>query len=92
MTPEDSYQTPFDADESLAEEPGSEPAGASDDLSNEDQDELKASQAAWEDIVDSSANEPADAIEEEKLSELANPFVGMWNQLISTTNWEKGSI
>lgn len=92
MTPEDSYQTPFDADESLAEEPGSEPAGASDDLSNEDQDELKASQAAWEDIVDSSANEPADAIEEEKLSELANPFVGMWNQLISTTNWEKGRI
>jgi hypothetical protein len=27
-----------------------------------------------------------------KASELAEPFVGQWNQLISTTNWEKGRI
>jgi hypothetical protein len=27
-----------------------------------------------------------------ELVELATPFVGQWNQLISTTNWEKGRI
>ena len=27
-----------------------------------------------------------------QLAELAKPFVGQWNQLISTTNWEKGRI
>ena len=27
-----------------------------------------------------------------ELIELAQPFVGQWNQLISTTNWEKGRI
>lgn len=27
-----------------------------------------------------------------ELAELAMPFVGQWNQLISTTNWEKGRI
>lgn len=29
---------------------------------------------------------------ETELVELAQPFVGQWNQLISTTNWEKGGI
>ncbi|MGB7327664.1 MAG: hypothetical protein WBD31_22490 [Rubripirellula sp.] len=29
---------------------------------------------------------------EEQLAVLATPFVGRWNELISTTNWEKGRI
>ncbi|QDT06571.1 hypothetical protein K227x_49810 [Rubripirellula lacrimiformis] len=29
---------------------------------------------------------------DEQLAELATPFVGRWNELISTTNWEKGRI
>ncbi|MEM9587525.1 MAG: hypothetical protein AAGA03_09605 [Planctomycetota bacterium] len=35
-----------------------------------------------------SANPDAD----EELDSLAEPFVGLWNNLISTTNWEKGRI
>lgn len=27
-----------------------------------------------------------------ELSELTQPYVGQWNKLISTTNWEKGQI
>ncbi len=30
--------------------------------------------------------------DDSRLLELAEPFVGQWNQLISTTNWEKGEI
>lgn len=30
--------------------------------------------------------------ESEVLSQIEQPFVGRWNQLISTTNWEKGRI
>lgn len=30
--------------------------------------------------------------EDSQAAELAQPFVGRWNQLISTTNWEKGRI
>ena len=30
--------------------------------------------------------------DDEQCVELAQPFVGQWNQLISTTNWEKGRI
>lgn len=29
---------------------------------------------------------------DDQLAELAQPFVGQWNNLISTTNWEKGKI
>jgi hypothetical protein len=32
------------------------------------------------------------SVEDGQLAELAQPFVGRWNQLISTTNWEKGRI
>lgn len=93
MTPEDSYQTPFDADESPSEEIAEHADKATDDLFKEDQVDIVASQAAWEDLVDTaSAGASSVSVEEEKLSELATPFVGMWNQLISTTNWEKGRI
>lgn len=34
--------------------------------------------------------QPAGSVEE--LAELQQPFVGRWNNLISTTNWEKGRI
>lgn len=53
--------------------------------------DLDAAKAAWE-----GQSEPGDeVISEEELrraSELAEPFVGQWNKLISTTNWEKGRI
>lgn len=38
--------------------------------------------------IQSADDEPDDP----QFVELAQPFVGQWNQLISTTNWEKGRI
>ncbi|TWU60737.1 hypothetical protein Poly51_10180 [Rubripirellula tenax] len=43
---------------------------------------------AEEGSVESVADDDA----EEQLAQLATPFVGRWNELISTTNWEKGRI
>jgi hypothetical protein len=34
----------------------------------------------------------ADAADEQVLDEASEPFVGRWNRLVSTTNWEKGRI
>ena len=53
---------------------------ASPELTSEDAEEVAAAKEAWE-----ADDDPA-------LAELALPFVGQWNQLISTTNWEKGRI
>ncbi|MEL6104987.1 MAG: hypothetical protein AAFU85_03070 [Planctomycetota bacterium] len=52
--------------------------------------EIEEAKAAWE-------GEPRfdQAVSEEELrraSQLAEPFVGQWNELISTTNWDKGRI
>lgn len=60
---------------------------ASDQLTDPEIEEAKA---AWE-------GEPrfdnADSEEElRRASQLAEPFVGQWNELISTTNWDKGRI
>lgn len=52
--------------------------------------DLDAAKAAWE-----GTEQPDNVLSEEELrraSELAEPFVGRWNKLISTTNWEKGRI
>ena len=53
--------------------------------------DLDAAKAAWDDATD-----PAQVVLSEdelrRASELAEPFVGQWNKLISTTNWEKGRI
>ncbi len=51
-------------------------------------DQAAAEVSAARDAFD---QEPISA-EEEQLIELAEPFVGQWNGLISTTNWEKGRI
>lgn len=32
------------------------------------------------------------ALPETELDAASQPFVGQWNQLVSTTNWEKGRI
>ncbi|MGB7346081.1 MAG: hypothetical protein WBD20_17825 [Pirellulaceae bacterium] len=95
MTPDESFQTPFDSDETATETNENmdsvatdadvtESAEATND--NEPQDpEVKAAKDAWD------ADEVA--IEDSaELAELAQPFVGQWNSLISTTNWEKGRI
>ena len=84
MKPDETYETPIEANDEPAEN-----ADAETELTSaEDQAEVQAAKEAWEDVEDS-----ADAIEDdEALVELAQPFVGRWNELISTTNWEKGRI
>ncbi|GAA5510178.1 hypothetical protein [Novipirellula caenicola] len=47
--------------------------------SDVDQQEIVEAKQAWDE-------------DDPRLAELAQPFVGQWNQLISTTNWEKGEI
>ncbi|PAY20380.1 hypothetical protein CKO51_05945 [Rhodopirellula sp. SM50] len=58
--------------------------------------DLDAAKAAWEEQTDRSdetaSDETASEEDLQRASELAEPFVGQWNQLISTTNWEKGRI
>ncbi|MCS7467255.1 hypothetical protein NZK35_11435 [Stieleria sp. ICT_E10.1] len=73
---------------SAAQPPVDSPETADDAIQDAD---LDAAKAAWEEQTDPGA---ATVSEEDLLraSELAEPFVGQWNQLISTTNWEKGRI
>ena len=103
MTPDDSYETPFQTDgeaqsnealEADAAQTASENSAS--DTENtaaqqlphpEDQAEVDAANNAWNDNAEELSSE-----QEEELAELAQPFVGRWNSLISTTNWEKGRI
>ena len=93
MTPEDSYQTPFDTDESDQKGQDDQLGSSDHSLLDADREEIDASRAAWEDAVDNVASVgEVTAAEEDELSEVAIPYVGRWNKLVSTTNWEKGRI
>ncbi|TWU41455.1 hypothetical protein Q31b_29020 [Novipirellula aureliae] len=85
---ESETETALETDAELA--PSAEPEASSqtDALSGRDalndfetiaEPDLVEAKQAWED-------------DDPKLAELAEPFVGRWNTLISTTNWEKGEI
>ena len=53
--------------------------------------DIDAAKAAWESVGDPESH----AVSEDQLQrarEIAEPYVGRWNTLISTTNWEKGRI
>ena len=73
-------------------------ANDSPDLIDSDSDDavsdtdLKDAKAAWEN-AESEDDSPVLSDEElTRLTLMAEPYVGKWNQLISTTNWEKGQI
>ena len=59
-----------------------------------DDADLDAAKAAWEVVDGSDESESATLSDQEiqRTAELAEPFIGQWNKLISTTNWEKGRI
>ena len=63
---------------------------------NDEIDSPDAETTAEAEVVQDVSNAVRDADgaadEAGELAELAEPFVGRWNQLISTTNWEKGRI
>ncbi len=95
MTPDDHYDAPTDEltaenttnDERMADDTTIEPI---DNVTSKVVDpEVQLARQAFD-------AEPLDAEtidgDSEHLAVLALPFVGQWNQLISTTNWEKGRI
>ena len=84
MKPDDTYETPFQTDDE--ETNTRNKSDLSDPL---DAAEVNAAKEAWEGTEAAFSNDPE---ESEELVRLAQPFVGQWNQLISTTNWEKGRI
>ena len=93
MTPEDSYEAPFDTD-TEAESPEAQAVEEGDanqetDTPEETDADVQAAKEAWD--KDQVVNEISDE-EQGKLAEIAQPYVGQWNSLISTTNWEKGRI
>ncbi len=65
MTPDDSYEAPF---------------------------QTEAEINTNEQIAGSDLDRAIEIDDDPKSLEIALPFVGQWNQLISTTNWEKGRI
>ena len=93
MTPDDSYEIPFQTDaetqssNKLPTDDASEGSAPESLAHPEDAAEADAAQQAWNDTESATSPE-----EEGQLAELAQPFVGLWNSLISTTNWEKGRI
>ncbi len=55
------------------------------------------SQTSEAEVIESSTDEPqandqVNQIAETELDAASQPFIGQWNQLVSTTNWEKGRI
>ncbi|MEO1614366.1 MAG: hypothetical protein AAFV88_00865 [Planctomycetota bacterium] len=57
--------------------------------------DIEAAKAAWEDVSEDMPEDNGSVVSDGELetaSELAEPYVGRWNTLISTTNWEKGRI
>ncbi|NND98149.1 MAG: hypothetical protein HKN47_12550 [Pirellulaceae bacterium] len=108
MTPDDSYQAPLETeaaetgsdDANLSDTPqDSDPQHDRDalqvsDTQIDDQEpDLQAAKKAWTSAdIDADADDNLSDEDRTKLSELAQPFIGQWNNLISTTNWEKGRI
>lgn len=89
------------ADDAVLGEMESDPADADliaahaawDDSSDDDAP-AGADEAAWQSVAadaESVYTGPAEASGGET-TELDQPFVGRWNQLVSSTNWEKGRI
>ncbi|QEF99885.1 hypothetical protein Mal15_39520 [Stieleria maiorica] len=90
----DTIEESAEATDAAAAPPSETPDAAPEEAINDA--DLDAAKAAWEGQTDPGQTDPdAAGVSDEDLqraSELAEPFVGQWNQLISTTNWEKGRI
>lgn len=99
MTPDETYETPFDTNTELAADDlaaGNEFESV-ESIDTEAQADVDQARSAWDSVGDGNLDTSYDDVEtddddNEQLAELASPFVGQWNQLISTTNWEKGRI
>ncbi|TWT81818.1 hypothetical protein CA13_32710 [Planctomycetes bacterium CA13] len=99
MTPDDSHETPFQIDDADSDENAVEVSTEQTENppSHHELTEVEATTDPYEsgeEVVEPDVVEANQAWDEDdpKLAELAEPFVGQWNTLISTTNWEKGEI
>jgi len=101
MTPDDSYETPISVGDHVDDqyEDFSEPETESETKAALETDAELAPVATTETSSEPETFAEPDWVEakqawddDSKLAELAEPFVGRWNTLISTTNWEKGEI
>ncbi len=95
MTPDEPLETSFQVDDQATgdQATGDQPTG---DQNTGDQNKVARQgdsppAAAMEDHETQTIDDVAFE-DNEELLELAQPFVGQWNQLISKTNWEKGRI
>ena len=94
MTPED-YVPPFESDDDRpnAIADAADPESAAFD--QEPAPEVSSDSARWDlEPGDEGPDPDASVLDDAdpELARLAEPFVGQWNRLISTTNWEKGRI
>ncbi len=87
----DDYEPEMSRDTDVASDEFTEEAA--DDTSTIVEEDVVAAKQAWDgpEVV---SGEYADVAvdDDEQAIQIAEPFVGQWNQLISTTNWEKGRI
>lgn len=95
--PDDS-PTETDATETDSTETDSQTDAILTDQSEDDTSEevidtdLQSAKAAWENDESDPDSTPLSDEELTRLTLMAEPYVGKWNQLISTSNWEKGRI
>ena len=88
MAAEDSSNTDINTEQPT----DAKPDGVANNDGVEKDADLQEAKAAWEDVDDSGTDVVLSDEELQRLTELAEPYIGKWNQLISTTNWEKGQI
>lgn len=105
MISDDSFETPFDT-HADAESPSHADRLDSDEIGDPDAqaarqawDQDRKQPVSEADPPDEAApdvvkpEDQPEAVEaDDELAEVAQPFIGQWNRLISTTNWEKGRI
>ena len=94
MTTDDSYEASFEADDeaTAAEHHQATAEGPDGDGSATQSVGSDNTQHASDDSDTEASLGDVDFEDNAELAELAQPFVGQWNRLISKTNWEKGRI
>ncbi|MCP4886368.1 MAG: hypothetical protein GY904_07120 [Planctomycetaceae bacterium] len=99
MSQEDNYEAPFSSDESTTQTdqvPEVDQTSATDPAAespnSDSADVIEPATLGDESAVAELGDSSNDLQDDPELIEMAQPFVGRWNDLISTTNWEKGRI
>lgn len=99
MSQEDNSKAPFSSDESTTQtdqvpevDQTSEADPASESPSSDSAGIIEPATLGDESAVSELGDSSNDLQDDPVLIEMAQPFVGRWNNLISTTNWEKGRI